>query len=59
MDRGRSIVGAVILSIVNGILLGAALATAHPGCYLAGAMGLGTCVNLTYVMAGRLWQERR
>ncbi len=57
MSRG-SLVAVVMLSIANGILLGAALATARPACYLAVAMGAGTLLNLAYLMAGRLWQER-
>ncbi len=57
MNRGHGFATAVVLSLGNGLLLGAALGTARPMQYLALAVGLGTCVNLAYVLAGRLWQR--
>ncbi len=56
--RKGSLITVILVSIANGILLGAALTTARPGCYVALAIGAGTFLNLAYVMAGRLWQER-
>ncbi len=58
MTRGRdlSIVGGVVGA--NALLIGAALATTHPIYYLLVAAGVGTLINLTFLLAGRLWQER-
>ncbi len=42
----------------NAILLGAAMATSRPLYYLAMAAVVGTFVNLTFLAAGRLWQQR-
>lgn len=46
------------ISMANGILAGAALASSRPVYYLAVAAAVGTFINLTYVLAGRLWQVR-
>ncbi len=46
------------LGIANGILIGAALATAHPLHYLLLGAGAGTFINLTYLFAGRLWARQ-
>ncbi len=46
------------LSMVNGILAGAALASRRPACYLVIAAAAGTFMNLIYLVAGRLWQPR-
>ncbi len=56
--RKGSLITVIMVSLANGILLGAALTTSRPGCYLVVAIGAGTLLNLAYVMAGRLWQER-
>ncbi len=58
MARGHGLIAVIGISMANGILLGAALATSRPVFYVAVAMGVSTLLNLTYVMAGRLWQER-
>ncbi len=46
------------IGIANGILIGAALATARPLHYLLLAAGAGTLINLTYLFAGRLWARQ-
>ncbi len=47
------------ICMVNGILAGAALASARPAYFLALAAAAGTFLNLTYVLAGRLWRVQR
>ncbi len=57
MTRGRdlSIVGGIVAA--NAILIGAALATSRPIHYLLVAAGVGTFINLTFLVAGRLWER--
>ncbi len=54
--RGFAIVGGA--AVANAVLMGAALATTRPIQYLVIAALLGTFINLAYIIAGRLWQER-
>ncbi len=56
-ERDLGIVGGVVAA--NAILIGAALSTTRPFLYLAVAAGVGTFINLTFLVANRLWQERR
>ncbi len=56
MNRGHGFIPAVALSLGNGMMMGAALTTSHPLQYLALAAGVGTFVNLTYVLAAKLWR---
>jgi len=58
MSPGRSLATVAGISFANALLLGAALASTQPLFYLAVAAGVGTLLNLTYLLAGRLWQER-
>ncbi len=57
MNRGHGLAMAVVLSLGNGLVMGAALATAHPMQYLALAVACSTFVNLGYVLMARLWQR--
>ncbi len=57
MTRGRdlSIVGGLVAA--NAMLMGAALATTRPLYYLLVAAGVGTFINLTFLVAGRFWER--
>ena len=57
MIRGYDLGPMVALSLANGVLLGMALAASRPAYYLVLAATVGTLLNLTYVMARRLWQR--
>ena len=52
----RALAEVLALGLANGLLLGAALATAHPGHALAVATGSGTFITLTYLLVTR-WRQ--